>query len=167
MEEGFFFSTGFWNDENSNCRTSKCCPKASSLVIFIPALISATDLFGMPTLEQVPHQRHRDIKQPPLVLKELTFAGSVESSSKYMPCAMCNVPNADEKIERTLACQGGEAVSGGGKPEPVTERESLRSHIFKEDYNSCKQRHHQRAFWKETEPEQRLKMRKTEEWLEG
>ena len=51
----------------------------------------------------------------------------------------------DEKIERILACQGGEAVSGGGEPEPVTERERLLSHIFKEDYNSCKQRQHQRA----------------------
>ena len=100
----------------------------------------------MPTLEQVQHQRHRDIKQPPLVLKELTCAGSVESSSKYVPySSRCNVPNADEKIERIPACQGGEAVSGGGEPEPVTERERLLSHIFKEDYNSCKQRQHQRA----------------------
>ena len=56
-----------------------------------------------------------------------------------------NTSRADEKIERIPACQGGEAVSGGGEPEPVTERERLLSHIFKEDYNSCKQRQHQRA----------------------
>lgn len=44
-----------------------------------------------------PHIRDLEISVP-LVLKELTFAGSVESSSKYMPCSSrCNVPNADEK----------------------------------------------------------------------
>ena len=53
------------------------------------------------------------------------------------------------------------------EPEPVTERQSHLSHIFKKEYNFCKRRQHKRTSRKDTELEQRLKMRKTKKLLEG